>query len=135
MADIDTAKWTADATYIVAGDLMQQLMARLYPQLRSLPFCEDLSRGSYTGDIIDNAFICQRALFLGVDQTYYRDKIAPIMHLDKRRNYILCFGEDACCQANLAFLLRYLRAIGYTKPIRVRIVDELTLQILREYQA
>lgn len=46
---------------------------------------------------------------------------------------MLCFGEDECCRANMEFVIGYLKSKGYTKPLKVQIVDEYTLELLREY--
>ena len=59
--------------------------------------------------------------------------MAPIVGLDLSRNYILTFGTDACCAANLKFMIGYLKNKGYEQPIRVRIVNEYDLTVLQEY--
>ena len=43
------------------------------------------------------------------------------------------FGEDECCKANLNFMINYLKYKNYSKQVKVRIVNEYTLELIREY--
>ena len=119
--------------YIVAGDEMQKLFGKLFPEYETIPFREDLSQGSYEGFCFSETFITDRASFWGVSKEDYLGKMAPIIDLDITRNYILTFGADECCAANLKFMIGYLKNKGYKKPIRVRIVNEYDLNVLQEY--
>ena len=74
-----------------------------------------------------------RASFWHTTLADYTAKFAPIVNLDLSKNYVLCFGTDDCCKANLNFLASNLKARGYTKSLRVQIVDELSLDTLDEY--
>ena len=120
--------------YIVAGDEMQRMMKNRYPDYETIPFREDFSKGHVDGFLINRDFIEERAAFWGVTQVEYRDKFAPIIDLDLARQYVLCFGEDDCCQANLKFMVGYLRSRGYDRPIQIRIINEYDLTVLEEYQ-
>ncbi len=122
-----------DYTYIVAGDEMARVMGERHPGRKIIPFREDLSKGSYSGFSIDSDFIRERALFWGASEAEYAEKLNPIIELDATEQIVLCFGEDECCRANLEFMISYLRGKGYTKALRVNIVDEYTLDILNEY--
>ena len=124
-----------DPIYIVAGDEMQKLFQTRFPEIQTIPFREDLSKGDPCGFLLDEAFCAERASFWGVSKAEYCSKMSPIIGLDLARNYVLVFGEDACCTANLNFLIGYLKGRGYAKEIRVRIVNEYDLTILREYVA
>ena len=121
--------------YIVAGDEMLKIMNRLYPENEAIPFREDLSKGRIEGNMPDSEFISKRARFWGVGESEYREKFKCIINLDLSKEYVLCFGEDDCCRANLAFIIGYLKSSGYAKPVRVRIVNEITLELIREYIA
>jgi len=121
--------------YIVAGDEMQKIMKGMFPERETIPFREDLSKGSTEKRIPDDEFIRERAAFWGVSEAEYRENFDGILKLNPLNEYILCFGEDDCCRANLAFMIAYLKAIGYEKPIRVMIVNEITLEVIREYEA
>ena len=120
-------------TYIVAGDEMARVMSDRYPHRKIIPFREDLSKGSYGGFSIDSEFIRGRALFWGVSEGEYAENLSPIIHIDLTSEIVLCFGEDGCCRANMEFVIGYLRGKGYSKPLRVNIVDEYTLDLLNEY--
>ena len=122
-----------DCTYIVAGDEMARVMSERYPHRKIIPFREDLSKGSYGGFSIDSDFIRSRALFWGVSDSEYTEKLRPIIDLDTTQQIVLCFGEDECCRANMEFMICYLRGMGYAKALRVNIVDEYTLDLLNEY--
>ena len=119
--------------YIVAGDEMQKLFGQVFPEYETIPFRDDLSKGSCEGFCFNETFIADRASFWGVPEEDYLEKMAPIIGLDLSRNYILTFGNDDCCTANLKFMIGYLKNKGYQKPIRVRIVDEYDLHVLQEY--
>ena len=121
--------------YIVAGDEMQKLMNIKYPERKTIPFCEDLSKGSFIGYNIDKEFITARSSFWDVPENDYFQKMLPIINIDITKNYILCFGEDECCAANLKFLIEYLKYKGYSKSITVQIVNEYNLQLLKAYKA
>ena len=120
-------------TYIVAGDEMARVMGERYPDRRIIPFREDLSKGSYSGFSIDSDFIRERALFWGVSEGEYTEKLSPVIHIDLTEEIVLCFGEDECCRANMEFVIGYLKGKGYSQSLRVSIVDEYTLDILNEY--
>lgn len=119
--------------YIVAGDEMARLMGEKHTERRIIPFREDLSRGSYDGFSIGPDFIRERATLWAVSSKEYIEKLEPIINLDTKEAFVLCFGEDECCRSNLEFMIGYLKSKGYTKPLKVQIVDEYTLELLREY--
>ena len=118
---------------IVAGDEMQKQMCRNHPGIRSIPFREDLSKGDPAGFFRSRDFVAERSSFWGVSEADYLEKMSPIFHLDFSKRYVLCFGEDDCCKANLRFLIGYLRENRYPFPIDVRIVDEQTLFVKKAY--
>ena len=120
--------------YIVAGDEMKRMMAGEVPEDDIIPFREDLSKGSREGFSIGPSFLAERAAFWGVPEEEYREKLAPVIGLDLSDSYILRFGRDDCCRANLEFLKGYLRDRGYERAVRVEIVDEYDLTLLEEYE-
>lgn len=122
-----------ETIYIVAGDEMQKLFAAKYPEYKTVPFRDDLSKGSYGGAFFDSRFIADRAAFWGVDEDGYKEKMAPITELDVSKTYVLVFGEDECCKANLRFTADYLKSRGYKSKIEVRIVNEYDLTEIRRY--
>ena len=122
-----------DCVYIVAGDEMQKLFAEKYPDVKTIPFRENFSVGTYDGYVFDDEFVKHRAQTFGATIEDYKSKLAPIINLDFSKEYVLCFGECDCCKANLKFLTNYLLANDYAHPIKIRIVDELTLETIREY--
>ena len=121
--------------YIVAGDEMQKLMRSKFPNRQTIPFREDFSKGGYCGFSFDESFVSNRAAFWGVSKSDYLEKLSPIAGLDITKNYVLCFGEDECCKANLAFAIGYLKNKGYEKAIKVQILNEYNLDLIKEYSA
>ena len=119
--------------YIVAGDEMQKLMALKFPDRKTIPFREDFSKGERNGFDFDAELISKRASFWNVSTEDYVDKLSPIIHLDTTKKYVLCFGDDACCKANLAFMIGNLKAKGYPHPIQVQILNEYNLELQNEY--
>ena len=124
-----------DKIYIVAGDEMQRLFREKWPGCRTIPFREDLSQGSHEDFALDDEMIRERAAFWHVTPEEYGDNMKPIIDLDMSDDYVLVFGRDECCRANLEFMLGHLRYRGHDKPIQVKIVDEYDLTVLDEYEA
>ena len=122
-----------NTVYIVAGDEMLKIMKEKHPENLAVPFREDMSQGPSSGKAFDMDFITARASFWRVSKDSYIENMLPVIELDADDDYILCFGEDDCCQANLKCAIEYLRNKGCTRPMTVRIVDELDLRVKREY--
>ena len=119
--------------YIVAGDEMQKLMALKFLDRKTIPFREDFSKGECGGFDFDAEMISKRASFWNVSTEDYIDKLSPIINLDLTKKYVLCFGDDTCCKANLAFMIENLKAKGYSQPIQVQILNEYNLELQKEY--
>ena len=122
-----------DRVYIVAGDEMQKLMKKKFPERNTIPFREDFSKGDYRGFEFDDDMIRRRSTYWEVSKEEYVEKLFPIINIDLSKEYVLCFGEDKCCTFNLNFLLEYLKNLGYSKDIQVNIVNEYNLNVLKEY--
>ena len=122
-----------DYIYIVAGDRMKEIMEKKYPDRIVIPFKEDMSKGHYNGYLFSDDFISNRITFWKVKKETYLNHMKDIINLDFDKNYILCFGNDDTCKANLVFLINYLRKNGYQSNIKVQIVDEISLDIKNEY--
>ena len=119
--------------YIVAGDEMQKLMALKFPNRKTIPFREDLSKGECVGFEFNAEMIGKRAAFWNVSTEEYIDELSSIINLDITKKYVLCFGDDECCKANLAFMIENLKAKGYSQPIQVQILNEYNLELQKEY--
>ena len=119
--------------YIVAGDEMQILFKNKYPSIKTIAFCENFSKGNCNCFSFNNKLIEERSLYWNVSKEEYVKKMHPIINLDLRENYILCFGNDDCCKANLKFLIGFLKEKKYSKRIHIQIVNEYNLDIVDEY--
>ena len=122
-----------DYMYIVAGDLMQDKFNKLYPDIHTIPFRENFSKGSYNEPFFNEEFINNRCSVHNTTKDDYINKLDPIINLDFNKEYVLCFGEDECCKENLKFMIKYLKNNNYKYVIRVNIVDEETLELINEY--
>ena len=107
-----------DYMYIVAGDLMQDKFNKLYPDIHTIPFREDFSKGSYNEPFFNEEFINNRCSVHNTTKNDYINKLDPIINLDFNKEYILCFGEDECCKENLKF--------GCIKGVIIAVVLALT---------
>ena len=121
------------AIYIVAGDEMQKLFKEKYPSINTIAFRENLSEGNYDGYQFTKEFIKSRSSFWNVSEYDYIEKMSSIIELDISKEYVLCFGNDKCCVENLKFVIGYLKEKGYSKKIKVQIVNEKDLSIIDEY--
>ena len=88
-----------------------------------------LGKQSFTSSGITD----KQTSFWNVSTEDYIDKLSPIINLDITKKYVLCFGDDACCKANLAFMIENLKAKGYPHPIQVQILNEYNLELQKEY--
>ena len=122
-----------DYVYIVAGDCMLDKFNKLYPKYNAIPFREDFSKGSYGKPYFNDDFIINRCNTHNTTKEDYINKLKPIINLDLRKEYVLCFGEDDCCKANLKFMIDYLKNNNYKYKIRVNILNEETMDIIKEY--
>ena len=91
----------------------------------------DFALSGSTGDEIIRE-IRGRKIF--TDIVFYSSNYqSMIINLDITKKYVLCFGDDACCKANLAFMIENLKAKGYSQPIQVQILNEYNLELQKEY--
>ena len=120
--------------YIVSGDEMYKIMKKKYPDRIIIPFREDLSKGEYHSFLIDEEFINERSKQWNISKDEYVNNMKDIIDIDVCKKYVLVFGEDDCCKANLSFVLQYLKKKEYLNTIDVQIVDEYSLEIIKEYQ-
>lgn len=126
-------KKTESCIYIVAGDEMKKLMNIKFPNRIVIPFCEDFSKGQCNYIDFNDIFLEERSTYWNISKSEYKKKILPIINLDITKTYMLCFGDDDCCNANLKFIINYLKYKHYSKKIKVQILDEYSLKIKKEY--
>lgn len=90
-------------------------------------------KGNYMEPFLSDDFITNRCNVHGVDREDYTNKLSPIINLNFDKEYVLCFGEDDYCKANLNFMINYLRINNYKYRIRIKILNEDTLELIKEY--
>lgn len=122
-----------DYVYIVAGDCMLDKFNKMYPDFYAIPFREDFSKGEFKETFFSDDFINSRCTTHNTTKEDYINKLNPIINLDFNKEYVLCFGEDDCCKANLKFMIDYLKSNNYKHKIRIRILNEESLELIKEY--
>ena len=120
---------------ITAGDCLNDILRRRYPEERFIPFREAMIEGRYTAPLFSEAFIRERAAFHGVTETEYRENLAGFLDVLARPEaydeIVLWFGEEPFCVENRETVLAALRQCGYRGSLRLNTVIEETGEILQ----
>lgn len=111
---------------IVAGEELKKILSSSLDN--PIPFNEDLSRGTYSKPLFDDAFLKQRAAFHQVSEEVYCEKLSDFLKLLKEAKaedeVHLYFGEDNVCLANRKAAIKALKdKVG---TIVLHIVNEYT---------
>ncbi len=124
---------------ITAGDCLNGILQRRYPEERFIPFREAMIEGRYTAPLFSEAFIRERAAFHGVTETEYRENLAGFLEVLARpkayNEIVLWFGEEPFCVENRETVLAALRQYGYRRSLQQNTVIEETGEILRSSEA
>lgn len=95
---------------IVAGEEMKKL---LIDRFDSIPFNEDMSKGSYSSEPFSNNFIKERSVVHNVSVEDYVSKMNEFLLLISKINnhdtLHLYFGDDDVCKANRTLLISYFK--------------------------
>ena len=111
--------------HIVAGEEMKKL---LKDRFDSIPFNEDMSKGSYTYEPFSDGFIKERSAVHGVTIDDYVSNLKeflsflPLVHSNDVIN--LYFGDDAVCKSNSELLITYFK----------KRVDTIIFHLINEYK-
>ena len=119
---------------ITAGDCLNGILQRRYPEERFIPFREAMIEGRYTAPLFSEAFIRERAAFHGVSEAEYRENLAGFLAvLTRPETYdeiVLWFGDEPFCVENRETVLAALKQYGYRGSLRLNTVIEETGEIL-----
>ena len=119
---------------ITAGDCLNEILQRRYPEERFIPFREAMIEGRYTAPLFSEAFIRERAAFHGVGEAEYRENLAGFLAVLARPEaydeIVLWFGDEPFCVENRETVLVALRQCGYRGSLRLNTVIEETGEIL-----
>ena len=95
--------------HIVAGEAMKKL---LKDRFDSIPFNEDMSKGSYSCEPFSFDFIKERSAVHGVTIDDYVTNMNEFLSLIPKLHgndiIHLYFGDDAVCKSNSELLITYL---------------------------
>ena len=121
---------------ITAGDCLNDILQRRYPEETFVPFREAMIEGRYTAPLFSEAFIRERAAFHGVSEAEYRENLAGFLEVLARPEaydeIVLWFGDEPFCVENRETVLAALRQYGYRGSIRLNTVIEETGEILQQ---
>ena len=121
---------------ITAGDCLNEILRRRYPEERFVPFREAMIEGRYTAPLFSAAFIRERAAFHGVGEAEYRENLAGFLEVLARPEafdeIVLWFGEEPFCVENRETVLAALKQCGYRGSLRLNTVIEETGDILQQ---
>ena len=109
--------------HIVAGEEMKKL---LKDRFNSIPFNEDMSKGSYQSEPFSDAFIKERSAVHGVTVDGYVSNMKEFLTFlpkvcDKDIIH-LYFGDDPVCSSNSGLLIKYFKDKGNT--VYFHLMDE-----------
>ena len=120
---------------ITAGDCLNEILLRRYPEERFVPFREAMIEGRYTAPLFSEAFIRERAAFHGVPEAEYRENLAGFLAVLARPEaydeIVLWFGDEPFCVENRETVLAALRQYGYCGSLQQNTVIEETGEILQ----
>ncbi len=119
---------------ITAGDCLNDILQRRYPEERFIPFREAMIEGRYTAPLFSAAFIRERAAFHGVSEAEYRENLAGFLEVLARPEaydeIVLWFGDEPFCVENRESVLAALRQYGYRGSLRLNTAIEETGETL-----
>ena len=121
---------------ITAGDCLNDILRRRYPEETFVPFREAMIEGRYAAPLFSAAFIRERAAFHGVGEAEYREKLAGFLDVLARPEaydeIVLWFGDEPFCVENRETVLAALKQSGYRGSILLNTVIEETGDILQQ---
>ena len=121
---------------ITAGDCLNDILQRRYPEERFIPFREAMIEGRYTAPLFSEAFIRERAAFHGVPEAEYRENLAGFLAVlacpEAYDEIVLWFGDEPFCVENRETVLAALRQYGYRGSLQLNTVIEETGDILQQ---
>ena len=111
--------------HIVAGEEMKKLFKDRFD---SIPFNEDLNKGSFCSEPFSEKFILERSAVHKVSTELYKEKLSSFLKMlkliNKDDDIHLYFGEDETCLANRNLLIDYLA--NKVRHLYLHVVDEYT---------
>ena len=120
---------------VTAGDCLNEILSKKYPEETFVPFREAMIEGSYSFALFSSEFLAERADFHSCSLEEYKNHMAPFLNLlDHLPNYseiVLWFGEEPFCKKNVEIVVDALKLRGFQGSIVLNVVIEETGQIVR----
>ena len=129
---------------ITAGDCLNEILKRKYPNENFVPFGEAMLTGGYTSKLFSEAFMQERADTHKVSLQVYKQKLqgflAFLTEIKLYDNIVLWFGDEPFCQTNVKVLLQTLKEYGYQGKILLNTVveetgDVITSEVIQSFEA
>jgi hypothetical protein len=120
---------------ITAGDCLNEILKRKYPDEHFVPFGEAMITGSYTAKLFSEEFMQERADTHNVSLQLYKEKLQGFLsflkEIDEYKNVALWFGDEPFCGANLKVLLQTLKEYNYQGELVFNTVIEETGDVVK----
>ena len=120
--------------HITAGDCLNAILEKIYPNERFVPFGEAMINGTYQSKLFSPAFIQERAKVHNVSVETYTQKLRGFLdflqHIHQYDDVTLWFGDEPFCQANTDTVLQTLEEYGYKGKLVLNVVIEETGEII-----
>lgn len=116
--------------YICDGECLKERLNEIH----SISFNEALCDGVVSYPLFDTEFNELRALQHNVSlELYITNTVQQLNTINKYQDIELVFGQDMFCMINMVGLLTFLEQTNFPGNITLRLVDEITLDIITIY--
>lgn len=120
---------------ITAGDCLNEILQKKYPDEIFVPFREAMVDGIYTSELFSDAFMAERAAVHHISESEYRSKLFEFLqvldHADSYDEIALWFGDEPFCTENAKTVLQAFHNLRFGGRIVLHIVDESNGEIRR----
>lgn len=119
---------------ITAGDCLNEILVKKYPNEYFVPFCEAMILGNYSSDLFSKEFIKERSKTHNVTVQEYIQKLSGFLdflkRLDNYNEVDLWFGDEPFCVENTKMVLKILEEYDFRGKLILNIVNETTGDII-----
>lgn len=115
---------------ITAGDCLNEILKKRYPNEYFVPFCEAMIFGDYSSKLFSKEFIKERSKTHNVTVQEYIQKLSGFLdflkRLDNYNEVVLWFGDEPFCVENIKIVLKTLEEYDFQGKVILNIVNETT---------
>lgn len=121
--------------HITAGDCLNEILTKKYPDDTFIPFGEAMITGGYTAKLFSEEFMQERADTHNVSLEIYKKKLQGFLSfltdIKSYKSVTLWFGDEPFCQANAKAVLQTLDGYGYQGELVLNTVIEETGDVIK----